>query len=59
MGKEQKKRDKERRDLEFHLRMSKSEMALLEMLSYEDEKSKAETFIKALNFYANLKKSGF
>ena len=54
-----KNREKERRDQEYHLRMTKSEMDLLDMLSYEEDRSKTETFVKALKFYANYRKGVF
>lgn len=50
---------KERKNREFHMRLTKSQLDLLDSLSYEDEKTKAETVIKALNFYANFKKGSF
>lgn len=52
---ERRPRDKERKDQEFHMRLSKSKMDLLDILSYEEEKSKAEVLTRALTFYYNYK----
>lgn len=46
---------KERKDQEFHMRMTKSNLDILDMLSYEEEKTKSEVVTKALTFYYNFK----
>ena len=54
-----KRRDKERKDQDLHLRATRSQMQFLDMLSYENEKTKTEMIWKALEFYHNCNKAGF
>jgi hypothetical protein len=54
-----KKRGDEPRDQELHIRMTKSELDLLEMVSYASEDSKTDVIRKALLLYANTKKGSF
>ena len=57
--KKRKKRGEEPRDQELHMRMTKSEMNLLEMVSYESEDSKTDVIRKALLLYANTKRRSY
>ena len=57
--KKRKKRGEEPRDQELHMRMTKTEMNLLEMVSYESEDSKTDVMRKALLLYANTKRRSF
>lgn len=57
--KERKPRDKERKDQDLHLRATKTQMQFLEMMSYENDKSKTEMIWKALEFYHRCNKKGF
>ena len=57
--KKRKKRGEEPRDRELHMRMTKSEMNLLEMVSYESEDSKTDVMRKALLFYVNAKRGSY
>jgi hypothetical protein len=50
-----KRSEKERKDQEFHMRMTKSHLDILDMLSYEEDKTKSEVVTKALTFYYNFK----
>lgn len=52
-----KKRGDERKDRELHMRLTKTQLDLLEMLSYEEDKSKTDTVVKALTWYSNFKKA--
>ena len=59
--KEKKKRPRgeEKMDKNLHIRATKTQMEFLEMLSYENEKSKTEMVWKALEFYYNCNKKSF
>ena len=57
--KKRKPRDKERKDQDLHLRATKTQMQFLEMMSYENDKSKTEMIWKALEFYHRCNKKGF
>lgn len=50
---------KERKDQNLHIRLTKSELDFIEMLSYENDKSKTDMILKALKFYHNFNKGGF
>ena len=52
-------KDKEKKDQNLHIRLTKSQMDFIEMLSYENDKSKTDMILKALEFYHNCKKGGF
>ena len=52
-------RGEERKNRDLHLRATKTQMDFLEMLSYENEKSKTEMVWKALEFYYNCNKRSF
>ena len=52
-------RGEERRNRDLHLRATKTQMEFLEMMSYENEKSKTEMVWKALEFYYNYNKRSF
>ena len=53
------KRDRERKDQELHMRMTKTQMNLLDILSYENDKTKTDMVVKAIEFYYNYNKKGF
>ena len=57
MAEVKKKRGDERKDRELHMRLTKTQSDLLEMLSYEEDKSKTDTVVKALTWYSNFKKA--
>lgn len=57
MTESKKKRGDERKDQEIHMRFTKSQLDLLEMLSYEEDKTKTDTVVKALTWYSNFKKA--
>ena len=59
MSEKNRKRGSERKDQEIHMRMTKSQVDLLEMLSYEEDKTKTETVVRALTWYSNYKKAKF
>ena len=50
------KQKKERRDQDMHLRMTKTEMAEIEMASYLADKSKSECIRRAISSYCKLLK---
>ena len=54
-----KPRGAEKKDQDLHLRATKTQMDFLDMLSYENEKSKTDMIWKALEFYHNYSKRGF
>ena len=56
MSNDKGKRGKERKDREVHMRFTKAEVDLLDMLSYEEDRTKTDTVVKALTWYANFKK---
>lgn len=49
-------RSGERKSQNLHIRATKAQVDLLEMLSYENEKTKTDMIWKALEFYHNFKK---
>jgi hypothetical protein len=53
---EKKRRDDEKRELDVHMRLTKSEMSMLDMLSYEEDKTRTGTVVKALTWYLKFKK---
>lgn len=52
-------REKEKKDQNLHIRLTKSQLDFIEMVSYEDDKTKTDMILKAVEFYHNLKKGGF
>lgn len=59
MAEVKKKRDKERKDQAFYIRMTKSEMAALELASYETENSKSDIVRKAVKSYLAMLRAPF
>ena len=59
MAETKKKRDKERKDQAFYIRMTKSEMSALELASYETDDSKSDIVRKALKNYLAILKGPF
>ena len=57
MAEKKRTRGSERKDQDLHMRFTKSQMDLLEMLSYEEEKNRTDTVVKALTWYSNFKKA--
>ena len=57
--KKKRKRGDERRDQELHLRMTKSEMELLELECYYSNDSKTDVVRKALLTYIGTKKHSY
>lgn len=55
----EKKRGSERKDREIHMRFTKSQIDLLDMLSYEEDRTRTDTVVKALTWYRNFKKGRF
>ena len=51
--------EKEKKDQNLHIRLTKSQMDFIEMVSYEDDKTKTDMILKAVEVYHNLKKGGF
>lgn len=51
MSEKKRKRGDERKDQEIHLRITKSELAELEVASYATEESKSDIVRKALKMY--------
>ena len=51
MNEKKRKRGDERKDQEIHLRITKSELAELEVASYATEESKSDIVRKALKMY--------
>lgn len=51
-------REREKKDQNLHIRLTKSQMDFIEMMSYENDKSKTDMILKALEFYHNFKKGG-
>lgn len=49
-------REREKKDQNLHIRLTKSQMDFIEMMSYENDKSKTDMILKALEFYHNFKK---
>lgn len=56
---EKKKRDKERQNLEVHLRISKSVMEILDGICCDEDDSKSEVIRKAIVQYDRLRRSRF
>jgi len=50
---------KKPRSLVYQMRMNEDEAALLDIISYETEDTKADVLRKALKMYANAKRSSF
>ena len=50
---------KKTRSLVYQIRMNEDEAALLDMISYETEDSKADVVRKALKMYFNAKRSSY
>lgn len=57
--KTRKPRGEEHKNQEIHIRMTRSQLDLLELLCYEDEKTKTDMIVKALTYYSNLKNGRF
>lgn len=49
-------REREKKDQNLHIRLTKSQMDFIEMMSYENDKSKTDMILKAIEFYHNFKK---
>ena len=56
MEDKKKRRGDERKDQDVHMRFTKSQLNMLEMLSYEEDKTRTDTVVKALTWYSNFKK---
>ncbi len=56
MDENKKKRGDERKDRDVHMRFTKSQLNMLEILSYEEDKTRTDTVVKALTWYSNFKK---
>lgn len=56
MEEKKKKRGDEKKDQDVHMRFTKSQLDMLEMLSYEEDKTRTDTVVKALTWYSNFKK---
>ena len=54
--KNKRSQDKEKKDQNLHLRGTKSQMELLDIMSYEYDKTKTDMVWKALEFYRKLNK---
>lgn len=54
-----KPRGEEKRNHNLHIRATKSQIDFLDMLSYENEKTKTDIIWKALEFWYNCNKKGF
>ena len=52
-------RVKEKKDQNLHIRLTKSQLDFIEMVSYENDKNKTDMIMKAIEFYHNCKKGGF
>ena len=52
-GKSESTKSKEKKDHNLHLRGTKSQMELLDIMSYEFDKTKTDMVWKALEFYRN------
>ena len=50
---------KEKKDQQLHIRITKTQRDFLDMLSYENDKSRTEMVWKALEFYHNFNKGTF
>lgn len=50
---------KKPRSLVYQMRMNEDEAALLDIISYETEDTKADVLRKALKMYANAKRGSF
>ena len=57
--KKRKTRGEEKRDRNLHLRLTKTEEGFIEVLSWENNKTKTDMIITALEFYQKCKKGGF
>ena len=53
------KEKKERRDQDIHLRMTKTEMAEIEIASYEKDMSKSDIVRKAIKMYISGLKGSY
>ena len=56
MEEKKKKRGDEKKDQDVHMRFTKSQLDMLEMLSYEEDKTRTDTVVKALTWYSNFKR---
>ena len=56
---DKKTHEKEKKDQQLHIRITKSQKDFLDMLSYENDKSRTEMVWKALEFYHNFSKGTF
>lgn len=52
-------RGEERKDQNLHLRATKSQMEFLDILSYENEKTKTDMIFTALEFWHRCKKGSY
>ena len=51
--------ERDRKDQNLHIRLTKSQLDFIEMVSYENDKTKTDMIMKAMEFYHNFKKGGF
>jgi uncharacterized protein (DUF1778 family) len=51
--------EKEKKDQQLHIRITKSQRDFLDMLSYENDKSRTDMVWRALEFYHNYHKGTF